>query len=78
MVSNRNNIGIFVNSVIPFLKTYGFDGLDIDWEYPKTEADKMGFVDLLIGLKGIFDQENLLLSAAIPFNKTILDAGNKY
>jgi len=48
----------FIYSSIPFLRDRNFDGLDIDWEYPKGSDDKKNYVLLLKGkdyiLKYIF------------------------
>lgn len=63
----------FIYSAIPFLRARNFDGLDMDWEYPKGSDDKKNFVLLLKELKEAFDAEaqeylkpRLLLSAAVP------------
>jgi len=57
------------------LKEYGFDGLDMDWEYPRTEADKKGFTDLMKELHNALQQNGLVLSAAIPASKATIETG---
>lgn len=42
--ANREN---FANSVITLIKDYGFDGVEIDWEYAETINQARQFVELL-------------------------------
>uniref|UniRef100_A0A182S9A2 chitinase n=1 Tax=Anopheles maculatus TaxID=74869 RepID=A0A182S9A2_9DIPT len=74
----------FVEHIIGFLEKYGFDGLDLDWEYPvcwqvdckKGFADeKEGFTELVRELSEAFKPRGWLLSAAVSPSKTVIDAG---
>lgn len=57
MTSTAANRAAFIASAKKFLKTYAFDGIDIDWEYPVaddrggTAADKANFVTFLAELR---------------------------
>lgn len=66
LVSSKRNIDRFVRSAVKLLTNYDFDGLDVDWEYPKSDADKIGFTNLLVALKKAFAENKFLLSAAAP------------
>ena len=35
LVNNPSSRAKFVRHVVSFIEEYGFDGLDLDWEYPK-------------------------------------------
>ncbi|XP_078402642.1 acidic mammalian chitinase-like [Cetorhinus maximus] len=71
MASTSETRQTFIRSVISFLRRYGFDGLDIDWEYP-TGADKKHFTMLAQEMVAAFEAEvkssgkpRMLLSAAV-------------
>ena len=51
LVSSQARIDNFVAKVVPLLKQYNFDGLDVDWEYPDGDADKrQGYIKSILGL----------------------------
>ncbi len=74
-VSTDKKIDNFVQSAIYFLKEYGFDGIDLDWEYPSNAAEQKQYIKLAQKLKLALQQvekeknlvpESLILTAAIP------------
>ncbi|CAF3765968.1 unnamed protein product [Rotaria magnacalcarata] len=70
MVATEQSRAEFVENSYKFLKEHGFDGLDLDWEYPADRGsppeDRGRFTELAKQLSAKYKQEGLLLSAATP------------
>jgi len=49
-----------------FITANGYDGLDIDWEYPASTTDTQMFYRLMTGLRRVFPSPQYLLSADTP------------
>ncbi|KAK8783401.1 hypothetical protein V5799_010234, partial [Amblyomma americanum] len=87
MVSDRSQRQKFVRSAMKFCREHGFDGLDMDWEYPAFREggkpeDKQGYAQLIKELREAFEaealprgKERLLLSVAMPAGKEYIDNG---
>ncbi|KAH7012082.1 family 18 glycosyl hydrolase [Microdochium trichocladiopsis] len=64
----------FAESAVTMVKDYGFDGIDIDWEYPATPSDAANFILLLKAVRAELDSYreraasdyHFLLTAATP------------
>ncbi|XP_047036764.1 probable chitinase 2 [Helicoverpa zea] len=71
MANNSTLRQNFIDSALKMITTHGFDGLDIDWEYPNRrdtvygEADIENFTTLLKEIREVFDKKGLLLTAAV-------------
>ncbi|CAG9864903.1 unnamed protein product [Phyllotreta striolata] len=73
---SRKNLA---QSILKFLVYYGFDGIDIDWEYPTSEGglpeDGSNFVELLNEIKTAISPWGLKLSIAVSFDNSLIGTG---
>ncbi|XP_008443884.2 class V chitinase CHIT5b-like [Cucumis melo] len=74
IASNAKSRQIFIDSSINTARKFGFDGLDIDWEFPKDTTEMEYFADLITQWRKTIDREAkltsrqpLLLSAAVYY-----------
>lgn len=69
----------FARSALKILTYYGFDGIDLDWEYPTSGGgiaqDKQNFVALLKEIKTAISPWGLGLSVAVGVDDKILSDG---
>jgi len=76
---------IFAQSTVEFCREYGFDGVDLDWEYPGDEsrggivADYENYVLLVQAIRQAFndvsDDFHLELNMAVPISSLFLEKG---
>ncbi|KAM0040891.1 putative chitinase [Helianthus debilis subsp. tardiflorus] len=78
MASSPSSRASFITSAIQVARQYGFDGADLDWEYPQTQAEMDNFGLLLDEWRVAINQEaestgktQLLLSAATYYKPVI-------
>ncbi|KAJ7641876.1 bacteriodes thetaiotaomicron symbiotic chitinase [Roridomyces roridus] len=72
LVASATNTNVFIKSVLGVMNAYGFDGIDIDWEYPVADdrggakGDKENYVTFLKAVKAAFNAFDYGLSFTAP------------
>ncbi|KAJ6448751.1 glycoside hydrolase superfamily [Mycena sanguinolenta] len=68
LAASGSNINTFIKNVLNVIGSYGFDGININWEYPIAEdrrgsnGDKANYVTLLKAIKSAFSPHNYSLN----------------
>lgn len=58
MASSQSTRTIFINTLVDWIRTYGYDGVNIDWEYPganNKDEDRDNLTALVIEMRDAFD-----------------------
>ena len=70
-VTDSNARTTFVNSAVSMIQNYGFDGIDIDYEYADSADTAQGFADLLTELRTAFDNIATQKGDSEPYQITV-------
>ncbi|EGO19000.1 glycoside hydrolase family 18 protein [Serpula lacrymans var. lacrymans S7.9] len=70
-VTNANSRATFVTSAVQLVKDYGFDGIDIDFEYPSNSDQGQGFADLITALRQGFDNLKTSNGDSVSYEITV-------
>ena len=67
MAADSSKRAVFINNLITYCDNNGYDGVDIDWEYPANETDRANLNLLIKELREAFDDydEDWLITMAV-------------
>ncbi|KAH9896763.1 glycoside hydrolase superfamily [Cubamyces lactineus] len=69
-ITDSTKRATFVTSAVSLIENYGFDGIDIDFEYPTTPALASGYASLLTSLRTAFDNLQAQKGDSTPYELT--------
>ncbi|XP_050295014.1 acidic mammalian chitinase-like [Anthonomus grandis grandis] len=78
MASTATSRATFISSALSLVQKYGFDGFDLDWDYPgrrdgNSTTDKANFASLVKEFHDVFNPLGLLVTAAVSATPSTVD-----
>ena len=70
-ITDAGKRATFVSSAVQLVEDYGFDGIDIDFEFPSTDALASGFASLVSELRSAFDSLAQKKGDSVPYQITV-------
>jgi len=64
--NTSGGLNVLLKNVLVFIQQYGYDGIDIDWEYPGSAADATFFRNLMVALRSVLPSPRYIISADVP------------
>src|SRR6266849_2502199 len=74
------HLGTFITNIVNFMSTYGYDGVDLDWE-PLDASDTQQYTNLVNGLRAkldAFPQRHLLTAAVASLPALFASLQNQF
>ncbi|KAG6865810.1 hypothetical protein C0991_011615 [Blastosporella zonata] len=69
-VTDASARATFVSNAVQLIKDYGFDGIDLDFEFPTSAAQGQGFADLFTALRTAFTALATSNGDTVPYQLT--------
>jgi chitinase len=64
--TNPASVQTLASNLAAFAAQNGYEGVDVDWEYPSSSTDRQTFFALIQALRQAFPRPNYFLSADVP------------
>ena len=61
----------FVKALVDYCEEHSLDGVDIDWEFPKTEQEHANFAIFLTELSGQLHEKGRILTVALGYTRPL-------
>ncbi len=68
----------FAKSAVKLATDWGFDGIDIDWEFPQNDEDKEHYVKLVEACRAEFDRYSFAHNLLYRFQITVASPANPH
>ncbi|KAI9776126.1 MAG: hypothetical protein M1835_005600 [Candelina submexicana] len=66
VASNQTARHTFAYSARQLIDSYGFDGIDVDWEHPSDEVQGVNYIHLLAAIRSYIPAPRYIVTSALP------------